>query len=204
MKLLEGIKMLFVVTNTNGENDDSTSTAIVKCAKELGILIITAAILTSDVEKENVLDKIGSISNYTNSVFVFSSDKVDESIPALIENIIHVISDSQMQIDIHDLHNSMGNSNMATIYSSIISDKLGSVDALENTLSSPLSVICSNDSAKDIIVHISFGIEPKAIEVNALFSQLESQFNVQGSIVYGLDQDESLGDKSRIIVITVN
>lgn len=203
VKSLKDIKILFVVTNMCGETECSTSTAIVKCAKELGILIITAVVLTYESE-EDTSEKIGLISSYINTFLMFSNETANEGIAALIESILQMLPDADVPIDLSDLQDSMCSCNRATIYSSLISTKLENVNIVEDTLSSPLSIICNNEGVKDIILHVSYGeIYPTIAKMYAVMTQLSSQFNISSNLIFGTSCDKSLGFNLRTTIIIV-
>lgn len=224
-KALEGnTQMIFITAGMGGGTGTGAVPIIAKKAKEMGIL--TVAIVTTPFNFEGLKRSrqaqagIKKLRDSVDSLIVINNNKINEMYGELTisesfgkaneillkaaKGMAEVISKHYMvNIDLRDARTVLENGGTAIMGSAIGEGENRASDAVTGALNSPLLNDNKIVGAKNVLVLITYGSkEATQREVTEINNYIQEQAgDNMADLIYGIGEDESLGEAISVVVV---
>ncbi len=219
----DNTKMVFITAGMGGGTGTGAAPVIAETAQELGIL--TVGIVTIPFEFEGNLrinqavEGVREMSKHVDSLIVINNErlreiygnfglkdafsKADDVLTVAVKGIAEIITkEGYINVDFADVNTVMRNSGVAIMGRAETEGEGRATQAIEDALNSPL--LSSNDinGTKNILINMTHGEEELTTdELYDITSHAQKAAGQNANLIWGLNQDESLGKKINVTVI---
>ncbi len=219
----DNTKMVFITAGMGGGTGTGAAPVIAETAQELGIL--TVGIVTIPFEFEGNLrinqavEGVKEMSKHVDSLIVINNErlreiygnfglkdafsKADDVLTVAVKGIAEIITkEGYINVDFADVNTVMRNSGVAIMGRAETEGEGRATQAIEEALNSPL--LSSNDinGTKNILINMTHGEEELTTdELYDITSHAQEAAGKNANLIWGLNQDESLGKKINVTVI---
>jgi len=224
MSALSGnTRMVFITTGMGGGTGTGAAPVIAGIAKEMGILtvaIVTIPFRFEGSERINqAIEGINELKDHVDSLLVINNEKLreiygnltvsnafekaDDVLAIAAKGIAEIITvHGYINVDFADVQTVMNNSGVAIMGSATASGENRAKDAIATALTSPL--LNNNDiqGARSVLLNITSGnAEITMDEISEITDYVVSAASRDTSLIWGIGQDESLGDEISVTII---
>jgi cell division protein FtsZ len=217
-------KMLFITAGLGKGTGTGAAPIVAEIAKELGILTIAVVTLPFNFEGEvsaqfalagqkelkKHVDSLITIKNQ--NIFKYYNDKeadkafgyVDDVLKNAVKCIAEMITvNSEQNVDFNDVHAMLKESGSAMLGIAEASGEDRIKEVLDSILKCPLLSEEYISNARNFLFSISYGSEKKLLmsELEKLTDNFTERKNKNCHVIWGRNEDPTLGDKIRLSVI---
>lgn len=221
-EILAGSDMVFLTAGLGGGTGSGAIPHIAKLAKEVGAL--TVAVVTKPFSFEGAVrrriaeDAHHELAQHVDTIITIPNDRVlqvidkktswtesfriiDDVLRQGVQGIAEMITvPGQINVDFADVKAIMENAGSALMGIGRASGETRAVDAAKQAIASPLLEI-SIDGAKGILFTVAGGSNITMYEVQEAAKVITGAADDDAKVIFGLIQDDSLGDDVRITVV---
>ena len=217
-------KMLFITAGLGKGTGTGAAPVVAEIAKELGILTIAVVTLPFNFEgdvsaqfaqagKKELKKHVDSLVTIKNqNIFKYYNDKeadkafgyVDDVLKNAVKCIAEMVTvNSEQNVDFNDVKAMLKNSGSAMLGIAEASGEKRIEEVLENILHCPLLNEEHISNARNFLFSISYGSEKKLLmsELEQLTDKFAEYKNKNCHVIWGRNEDPSLGDKIKLSVI---
>ena len=220
--MLRGVDMLFITVGLGGGTGTGAAPVIAQIARDLGIL--TVAVVTKPFGFEGrqramvAAQGLNQLAEIVNTMIVIPNERLLTIVPDLsfregfkhadlvLVNAVRGISDlitqaGYVNVDFADVKAIMGSSGYALMGTGRASGEDRAIVATQSAIESPLLDDISVEGAKGILVNVTGSSNVSLREVSDAASYIHEAAGGDAQIIFGLVEDESLGDEIKVTVI---
>ena len=220
--MLRGIDMLFITVGLGGGTGTGAAPVIAQVARDMGIL--TVAVVTKPFSFEGrqrsmvAAQGLTQLAEIVNTLIVIPNERLLNIVPDLsfregfkhadlvLVNAVRGISDlitqaGYVNVDFADVKAIMGNSGYALMGTGRASGEERAIVATQSAIESPLLDDISIEGAQGILVNVTGSSNVSLREVSDAASYIHEAAGGDAQIIFGLVEDESLGDEIKVTVI---
>lgn len=219
---LAGADMVFITAGLGGGTGSGAAAEVAKIAREMGAL--TIAVVTKPFSFEGAQrrriaeDAHHELAQHVDAIITIPNDRVlqiidkktswkesfkiiDDVLRQGVQGIAETITrHGSINVDFADVKTIMQNSGSALMGIGRATGDNRAVEAAKQAIASPLLEV-SIDGAKGILFTIAGGPDIGMIEVQEAAKVITSAADDDARVIFGLVEDESLGDEVRITVV---
>jgi len=222
-KELEDTKMIFVTAGMGGGTGTGAAPVISKIAKDLNILTIGVVTVPFRFEGEvrfnQALEGIEEMRKYVDSLLVIDNEKLrflygnlkmtdafskaDDVLTSAVKGIAEIITvHGYVNVDFADVRTVMNASGDAIMGTGIASGENRAIDAIKNSLHSPLLNSTNIRGAKNILLNVASGTEECSIEeLSQITDFVQGQVGQNVQIIWGNCTDTKLENNLSVTII---
>ncbi len=219
----ENTQMLFVTAGMGGGTGTGAAPVIAKLAKEMGIL--TVGIITLPFQWEGrrrslqALEGVEEMKKSVDTLLVINNDKLrikygnlsvkeafaraDNVLTIAAKGIAEIITATgKVNTDFEDVKTVIKNSGKAIMGQAVAEGENRAMNAIEEAMNSPL--LNDNDitGSTNILLHIVSGTDDITMdEISEITEYVQEESGNEADVIWGLGEDESLGNNIGITVI---
>lgn len=221
--LSENTQMLFVTAGMGGGTGTGAAPIIAKLSKEMGIL--TVGIVTLPFQWEGrrrslqALAGVEEMKKYVDTLLVINNDKLrmqygnlsvkeafakaDNVLTIAAKGIAEIITATgKVNTDFEDVKTVIKDSGNAIMGQATAEGDDRAMSAIEEAMNSPLLNDNDINGATNILLHIVSGSDDITMdEISEITEYVQSESGHAADVIWGLGEDESLGDSIGITVI---
>lgn len=221
--LANNTKMVFITAGMGGGTGTGAAPVIAKAASELGIL--TVAIVTIPFRNEGqrrinqAMEGIAEIEKYVDSLLVVNNEKIreiygdlrvseafsraDDVLAIAAKGIAEIITvHGYINVDFADVETVMSNSGVAILGSGSATGENRAIEAVKESMNSPLLNDNNIEGARNILINITSGIEEATMdEIGQITDYIQSCAGEDADVIWGNGIDEKLGDALCVTLI---
>lgn len=221
--LSENTQMLFVTAGMGGGTGTGAAPVIAKLSKELDIL--TVGIVTLPFQWEGrrrslqALAGVEEMKKYVDTLLVINNDKLrmqygnlsvkeafakaDNVLTIAAKGIAEIITATgKVNTDFEDVKTVIKDSGNAIMGQAIAEGDDRAMRAIEEAMNSPLLNDNDIDGATNILLHIVSGSDDITMdEISEITEYVQAESGHEADVIWGLGEDESLGNNIGITVI---
>jgi cell division protein FtsZ len=221
--LANNTKMVFITAGMGGGTGTGAAPVIAKAASELGIL--TVAIVTIPFRNEGqrrinqAMEGIAEIEKYVDSLLVVNNEKIreiygdlkvseafsraDDVLAIAAKGIAEIITvHGYINVDFADVETVMKNSGVAILGSGSSSGENRAIEAVKESMNSPLLNDNNIEGARNILINITSGIEEATMdEIGQITDYIQSCAGEDADVIWGNGIDEKLGNTLCVTLI---
>jgi len=217
-------KMLFITAGLGKGTGTGAAPVVAEIAKELGIL--TIAVVTLPFRFEGMVSAqfaeagVAELRKHVDSLIIIKNQNIikyynDEELDKafgyaddVLKNAVKCIAElitvnSEQNVDFNDIYAIMKNSGAAMLGIGEASGENRIDDVLEKALKCPLLTEENISNARNFLFSISYGSERKLriCELEKLTNKFDELKSKNAHVIWGRNEDPSLGDKIKLSVI---
>ena len=222
----DNIKMVFVTAAMGGGTGSGAAPIIAKVAKDKGIL--TVGVVSIPIRKEgpkrlnSAREGLKKMKESVDSLIVIDSEQVSRQYPSeymseafkiaddilrvAVKGVAEIITlPGYINVDFADVKAVIQDSGVAVMGSYSASGEGRALTTVQKSLESPL--LNNNDvkGAKKIMFNITYGTEEiRTDELTEITDYIMSKVGDESFVIWGIGEDDSLGDAIAITVIATN
>lgn len=217
-------KMVFITAGMGGGTGTGGAPVVARLAKDMGILtvaIVTTPFVFEGKKRKIQADKgIEELKKEVDALLVISNDKLrdihgnlrmseafskaDDILTVAAKGIAEIITKiGYINVDFEDVNTVMRDSGVALMGVGHASGENRSISAVEKALNSPLLNDNNISGAKSVLLNVSYGEEELMMdEMGEITDYIQDAIGVESdNVIWGLSEDESLGQEIRITLI---
>jgi len=216
-------RMLFITAGMGGGTGTGAAPVIAAAAKEMGILtvgIVTMPFAFEGKKRLNQADAgIQELKEHLDTLLMISNDKLsvcysslsysesfakaDDVLTTAAKGIAEIITQTgRINVDFADIKTVMTKSGAALMGSGVAEGPDRAVNAVMKALASPLLNDTNIKGAKNILLNITSGVEEILMdEISIIAEYIQNEAGSNADIIWGLVNDESLGNKIYITLL---
>jgi cell division protein FtsZ len=221
--LSENTKMLFITAGLGGGTGTGAAPIIAKAAKEMHILTVAIVTLPFKFEgmrrQRQALEGLEQLKKNVDSILVVSNDKVraihgnlalsdafsqaDNILTTAAKGIAEIITVAgSINVDFEDVNTVMKDSGVAIMGHATAEGENRAQKSISTALNSPLLEDNDIRGAKHILLNITSGKKEVTMdEIGEITNYVEEEAGYGTDVIWGVCQDDSLGDKVGITII---
>lgn len=222
--LQTGTKMIFITAGMGGGTGTGGAPVVAKLARDMGILTVAIVTTPFSFEGKKRLAQaqagIDELKSEVDALLVISNDKLrevygnlrmseafgkaDDILTVAAKGIAEIITKTgYINVDFEDVNTVMRDSGVALMGVGIASGDNRSFVAIEEALQSPLLNDNNISGARRVLLNMSYGEEEITMdEMDEITDYVQNAIGVESdNFIFGLTQDESLGDNVRVTLI---
>ncbi len=220
---LKDAEMVFVTAGMGKGTGTGAGPMVAKLAKEMDILTIGVVTLPfsweGPVRSRQAEEGLAEMQKYVDALLIISNEKLkdmygnlsyidafaqsDNVLTIAAKGIADIITTTgNVNVDFNDVKTVLTNSGVALMGIGIAEGENRAKDAIMRALNSPL--LNDNDitGAKDILINVSSGSNViTGDEIDKIFNYAQSEAGNNANLLFGLCQDDSLGDSISVTII---
>lgn len=225
---VKGADMVFIACGEGGGTGTGAAPVVAKAAKEEGCLVLGIVTRPFNFEgkrrKTNALEGINALKSVSDALIVVSNDKlmfnsgelpvtnafanVDKVLATSVKTVTDLILvHGKINLDFADVKATLQNKGLALIGIGEGKGTNKTISAAKNAINSPL-LESSIRGAKTMIVNITVGDGTSLNDVTNTMSYItesaSGKENGDCNIIFGLQNDSSLGDTMRVAIIATD
>ena len=216
-------RMLFITAGMGGGTGTGAAPVIAAAAKEMGILTVGIVTMPFSFEGKKRLDQadagIQELKEHLDTLLLISNDKLracysdltwsesfakaDDVLTTAAKGIAEIITKTgRINVDFADIKTVMTKSGAALMGNGAAEGPDRAVNAVVMALASPLLNDTSIKGAKNVLLNITSGVEEiRMDEISAIADHIQNEAGSNVEIIWGLVNDESLGNKINITLL---
>lgn len=217
-------KMVFITAGMGGGTGTGGAPVVARLAKDMGILtvaIVTTPFVFEGKKRKIQADKgIEELKKEVDALLVISNDKLrdihgnlkmseafskaDDILTVAAKGIAEIITKiGYINVDFEDVNTVMRDSGVALMGVGHASGENRSISAVEKALNSPLLNDNNISGAKSVLLNVSYGEEELMMdEMGEITDYIQDAIGIESdNVIWGLSEDESLGQEIRITLI---
>ncbi len=225
-KVLDKSNMVFITAGMGGGTGTGAAPVFAKIAKELGALTVGVVTIPFDFEGKRRIDVafqgINKLKEYVDTMLVISNSrifkvierranikqafhKIDEVLKQAVQGISSIITDvGIINVDFADVKTVLSNRGEAIMGIGVSSGENRAIEAAKMALENPLIENSSFKNAGAMLVNIIGGADFAITEYDEAAKTISEYCREDAEIIVGLNVDETLKDKVRIIIIATD
>lgn len=221
--LSSNTNMVFITAGMGGGTGTGAAPVIAEVAKEMGILTVAIVTIPFRFEgPERINQAIGGINalkDHVDSLLVINNeklrevhgnltltntfDKADDVLAVAAKGIAEIITvHGHINVDFADVETVMSDSGVAIMGSAHASGEDRARTAISEALTSPLLNNNEIEGARSVLLNITSGSKEITMdEISEITDYVVSAANRDASLIWGIGNDESLGDSISVTII---
>jgi cell division protein FtsZ len=221
--LSKNTKMVFITAGLGGGTGTGAAPVIAKVAKDLDILtvgIVTVPFAFEGKKRRLQADHgLDELRKSVDTLLIINNDrlremfgnlslgnafsKADDVLAIAAKGIAEVISVTGMiNVDFNDVSTVMKDSGVAIMGSAVASGENRAIEAVKNSLNSPLLNDNDISGAKYVLLNITYGSNEILMdEIGDITDFIQEEAGANADVIWGHGHDESLGDEICITII---
>jgi cell division protein FtsZ len=222
-QMLEGTEMVFITAGMGGGTGTGAAPVIAQAAKEMGILTIGIVSIPFLFEGKNrvyqAVEGVEEMRKHVDAILIINNEKIrslygdltlrnafskaDNVLTAAAKGIAEIITvTGYINVDLNDVRTVMTDSGDAIMGAGRASGPDRAVEAIRESLHSPLLLSTDISGAKNILLNISYGEDEMTMdEIGILTDYLQKQVGPGTQIIWGANFDETLGDEINVTLV---
>jgi cell division protein FtsZ len=224
--LLEKTNMVFITAGMGGGTGTGAAPIFAKVAKEIGALTVAVVTIPFDFEGKKRIDTayrgIERLKEHVDTMLVISNsrifkvierkagvkqafNKIDEVLKQAVQGISSIITEvGIINVDFADVKTVLSNKGEAIMGIGTGQGDNRAIDAARGALENPLIENSSFKNAGAMLVNIIGGPDFGMVEYDEAAKTIAEYCKPEAEIIVGLNVDENLKDKVRIIIIATD
>ncbi len=225
-RVLERSNMVFITAGMGGGTGTGAAPVFAKVAKDLGALTVAVVTIPFDFEGkrriETAYQGIAKLKDHVDTMLVISNSrifkiidrkvgvkqafhKIDEVLKQAVQGISSIITECGIiNVDFADVRTVLANRGDAIMGIGIASGDNRAIDAARMALENPLIENSSFKNAGAMLVNVIGGPDFAMSEYDEAAKSIQEHCREDAEIIVGLNVDEHLQDKVRIIIIATD
>ncbi len=221
--LSKNTKMVFITAGMGGGTGTGAAPVIAKIAKEMGILTVAIVTIpfTFEGRKRKSQAELGleELKRSVDTILIINNDKLremfgnltlgnafakaDNVLATAAKGIAEVISvTGNINVDFNDVSTVMKDSGAAIMGSASAEGESRAIEAVTNALTSPLLNDNNIEGATYVLLNITYGDSEMSMdEMSEITDYIQDAAGSTAEVIFGLAQDESLGDAINVTLI---
>jgi len=224
--LLDKTNMVFITAGMGGGTGTGAAPIFAKVAKEIGALTVAVVTIPFDFEGKKRIEiayqGIAKLKEHVDTMLVISNSrifkvierkagvkqafhKIDEVLKQAVQGISSIITDvGIINVDFADVKTVLSNRGEAIMGIGIGQGENRAIEAARNALENPLIENSSFKNAGAMLVNIIGGPDFGMVEYDEAAKTIAEYCRPDAEIIIGLNVDNSLKDKVKIIIIATD
>jgi len=224
--LLDRTNMVFITAGMGGGTGTGAAPIFAKVAKEIGALTVAVVTIPFDFEGKKRIEiayqGIAKLKEHVDTMLVISNSrifkvierkagvkqafhKIDEVLKQAVQGISSIITDvGIINVDFADVKTVLSNRGEAIMGIGIGQGENRAIEAARNALENPLIENSSFKNAGAMLVNIIGGPDFGMVEYDEAAKTIAEYCRPDAEIIIGLNVDNSLKDKVKIIIIATD
>jgi cell division protein FtsZ len=221
--LEDSTEMVFITAGMGGGTGTGAAPVIAQAAKELGILTIGIISIPFLFEGRNrvyqAIEGVEEMRKHVDAILIINNEKIkslygdlslsnafskaDNVLTIAAKGIAEIITvTGYINVDLNDVKTVMTDSGDAIMGSARAAGQDRAVEAIKESLNSPLLLSTDIRGAKNILLNISYGVDEITMdEVSIVTDYLQKQVGPDTQIIWGATFDENLGDEVNVTIV---
>lgn len=221
--LQRNTKMVFITAGMGGGTGTGAAPEIAKQAREMGILTIGIVTVPFSFEGKKKIEQamvgIDELEEYVDALLIIANEKLrdiygdlklsdafakaDDVLTIAAKSIAEIITvKGYVNVDFADVESVMRDSGVALMGAAEAEGDNRAIEALENSLVSPLLNSHDIRGASNILLNILYGEKEVTMdEISLITDSLQEKVGRDVNVIWGAGKEEALGDKLRVAVI---
>jgi cell division protein FtsZ len=221
--LEDSTEMVFITAGMGGGTGTGAAPVIAQAAKDLGILTIGIISIPFLFEGRNrvyqAIEGVEEMRKHVDAILIINNEKIkslygdltlsnafskaDNVLTIAAKGIAEIITvTGYINVDLNDVKTVMTGSGDAIMGSARAAGQDRAVEAIKESLNSPLLLSTDIRGAKNILLNISYGEDEVTMdEVSIVTDYLQKQVGPDTQIIWGATFDENLGDEVNITIV---
>ncbi|WP_070137773.1 cell division protein FtsZ [Crocinitomix algicola] len=216
-------KMVFITAGMGGGTGTGAAPVIAKVAKDMGILTVGIVTVPFGFEgrkrKLQAEEGLEEMRKNVDTLLIINNDRLremfgnlslgnafaqaDDVLATAAKGIAEVISVTGMiNVDFNDVSTVMKNSGVAIMGSAVAEGEDRAIEAVRNSLSSPLLNDNNIEGAKYVLLNITYGSKEILMdEIGEITDYIQDEAGATADVIWGHGYDESLGEGISVTII---
>lgn len=216
-------RMVFITAGMGGGTGTGAAPAIAQQAREMGILTIGIVTVPFSFEGKKKIEQamagIDELEEYVDALLIIANEKLrdiygdlklsdafaraDDVLTIAAKSIAEIITvKGYVNVDFADVESVMRDSGVALMGAAEAEGENRAMEALENSLVSPLLNSHDIRGASNILLNILYGEKEVTMdEISLITDSLQEKVGRDVNVIWGAGKDEHLGEKLRVAVI---
>jgi len=222
-KMLEGTEMVFITAGMGGGTGTGAAPVIAQAAKDMDILTIGIITIPFLFEGPNrvyqALDGVEEMRKHVDAILIINNERIKELYGDLTlrnafskaDNVLTIAAKGiaeiitvpgYVNVDLNDVRTVMTDSGEAIMGAGKAAGVNRAMEAIRNSLDSPLLLSTDISGAKDILINISSGEDEVTMdEIDIITGHLKKIVGPGTQIIWGATFDETLGEDLNITIV---
>jgi cell division protein FtsZ len=222
-EMLEGTEMVFITAGMGGGTGTGAAPVIAQAAKEMGILTIGIISIPFLFEGTNrvyqAIEGVEEMRKHVDAIVIINNERIkalygdltlknafskaDNVLTTAAKGIAEIITvTGYINVDLNDVRTVMTDSGDAIMGSGQATGADRAVEAVRNSLDSPLLLSTDIRGARNILLNISYGEEEVTMdEVGIVTDYLQKQVGPNTQIIWGATPDNTLGEELNVTIV---
>ena len=222
-EMLEDTEMVFITAGMGGGTGTGAAPVIAQAAKDMGILTIGIISIPFLFEGTNrvyqAIEGVEEMRKHVDAILIINNERIkslygdltlrnafskaDNVLTIAAKGIAEIITvTGYINVDLNDVRTVMSDSGDAIMGAGRAVGPDRAVEAIKNSLDSPLLLSTDIRGAKNILLNISYGEEEVTMdEVSIVTDYLQKQVGPNTQIIWGATPDETLGEELNVTIV---
>lgn len=214
--LEQSTKMVFITAGMGGGTGTGAAPVIAKIAKDMGILTVGIVTVPFSFEgrkrKLQAEEGLEELRKNVDTLLIINNDRLremfgnlslgnafaqaDDVLATAAKGIAEVISVTGMiNVDFNDVSTVMRDSGVAIMGSAVAEGESRAIDAVRNSLASPLLNDNNIEGAKYVLLNITYGEKEILMdEIGEITDYIQDEAGATADVIWGHGYDETLGE----------